>query len=31
MALPIAVQVYSVRDEAKADLRVTLEKIKKMG
>jgi len=31
MALPIAVQVYSVRDDAKADLRATLEKIKKMG
>ncbi len=31
MALPIAVQLYSVRDEAKADLRGTLEKIKKMG
>lgn len=31
MALPIAVQVYSVRDDAKADLRGTLEKIKKMG
>ena len=31
MALPIAVQVYSVRDDAAADLRTTLEKIKKMG
>ena len=31
MALPVAVQVYSVRDEAKADLRGTLEQIKKMG
>ena len=31
MALPIAVQVYSVREDAKADLRGTLEKIKKMG
>jgi sugar phosphate isomerase/epimerase len=31
MALPIAVQVYSVRDDAAADLRGTLEKIKKMG
>ena len=31
MALPIAVQVYSVRDNAAADLRGTLEKIKKMG
>lgn len=31
MALPIAVQVYSVRDDAKADLRGTLTKIKEMG
>ena len=31
MALPIAVQVYSVRDDAAADLRATLEKIKKLG
>ena len=31
MALPIAAQVYSVREDAKADLRGTLEKIKKMG
>ena len=31
MALPIALQVYSVRDEAAADLRGTLEQIKKMG
>ena len=31
MALPVAVQVYSVRDDAKADLFGTLEKIKKMG
>ncbi len=31
MALPVAVQVYSVRDDAKADLRATLEKIKKIG
>lgn len=31
MALPIAVQVYSVRDDAKADLRGTLTKIKAMG
>ena len=31
MALPVAVQVYSVRDDAKADLRGTLEKIKQMG
>lgn len=31
MALSIAVQVYSVRNNAKEDLRGTLEKIKKMG
>ena len=31
MSLPVAVQVYSVRDDASADLRGTLEKIKKMG
>ena len=31
MALPIAVQVYSVREDAKADLRGTLTKIKEMG
>ena len=31
MALPIAVQLYSVRDDAKDDLRGTLESIKKMG
>ena len=31
MALPVAVQVYSVREDAKADLRGTLEKIKEMG
>ena len=31
MALPVAVQVYSVRENAKADLRGTLEAIKKMG
>ncbi len=31
MALSVAVQVYSVRDDAKEDLRSTLEKIKKMG
>lgn len=31
MALPVAVQVYSVRDDAKADLRGTLKKIKEMG
>ena len=31
MALPIALQVYSVRKDAEADLRGTLEQIKKMG
>ncbi len=31
MALPVAVQVYSVRKDAEADLRGTLEKIKEMG
>jgi sugar phosphate isomerase/epimerase len=31
MALPVAVQIYSVRDDAGADLRGTLEKIKAMG
>ncbi len=31
MALPVAVQVYSVRDDASADLRGTLQKIKNMG
>lgn len=31
MALPIAVQVYSVREDAQADLRGTLAKIKEMG
>ena len=31
MALPVAVQVYSVREFAKEDLRGTLEKIKEMG
>lgn len=31
MSFPVAVQLYSVRDDAKADLRGTLEKIKKMG
>ena len=29
--LPIAIQLYTVRDAAAADLRGTLEKIKKMG
>ena len=31
MKFPVAVQVYSVRDDAAADLRATLEKIKAMG
>ena len=31
MALPVAVQVYSVREEAKTDLLGTLKEIKKMG
>lgn len=31
MAFSVAVQIYSVRDDAAADLRGTLEKIKKMG
>ena len=31
MSLPIAVQVYSVRDDANADLYCTLKKIKEMG
>lgn len=31
MSFSVAVQVYSVRDDAAADLRGTLEKIKKMG
>ncbi len=31
MSFPVAVQVYSVRDDAKADLRGTFDKIKKMG
>ncbi len=31
MAFPVAVQVYSVRDNASANLRETLEKIKAMG
>ena len=31
MPLPIAVQVYSVREEAAADIRGTLEQIKSMG
>lgn len=31
MSLPVAVQVYSVRDEAAKDLKKTLERIKAMG
>ncbi len=31
MALPVAVQIYSIRDDAKEDLRSTLVKIKEMG
>ena len=31
MKLPVAIQVYSVRDDAANDLRGTLEKIKEMG
>ena len=31
MALPVAVQLYSVREDAKADLRGTLEKVKALG
>lgn len=31
MALPVAVQVYSVRDDAMADIRGTLKQIKEMG
>lgn len=31
MALPVAVQVYSVQNDAMADMRGTLEKIKEMG
>ncbi len=31
MALPVAVQLYSVRDDFKADIRGTLEKVKEMG
>ena len=29
--LPIALQVYSIRDEAQADFRATMEEVKKMG
>ena len=31
MALPVAIQVYSVREDAAKDLRATLEKIKEIG
>ena len=31
MAFPTAIQVYSVREEAKSDLRATLAKLKEMG
>lgn len=31
MALPVAVQLYSVRDDAKKDIRATLEGVKAMG
>ena len=31
MSLPVAIQVYSVREDAAADLRGTLQKIKDMG
>ena len=31
MSLPVAIQLYSVRDDAAADFRGSLEKIKKMG
>ncbi len=31
MALPVAVQLYSVRDDMKEDMRATLEKVKAMG
>ena len=31
MAFPTAIQVYSVREDAKADLRATLAKLKEMG
>ncbi|MBQ7391055.1 MAG: sugar phosphate isomerase/epimerase, partial [Clostridia bacterium] len=31
MAFPVAIQVYSVRNDASADLRGTLEQIKEMG
>lgn len=31
MALPVAVQLYSVRDDVKADMRAALEAVKKIG
>ena len=31
MALPVAVQLYSVRGDVSADMRDSLEKVKKMG
>ena len=31
MSFPVAIQVYSVREDAKADLRATLAQIKEMG
>lgn len=31
MSLPVALQLYSVRDEAEADFRGTLEKVREMG
>ena len=31
MALPVAVQLYSVRNDMKEDVRATLEKVKKLG
>ena len=31
MSLPVAIQVYSVRDDAKKDLKGTLQKIKQLG
>lgn len=31
MALPVAVQLYSVRDDMKADMRAVLERVKSMG
>ena len=31
MALPVAVQLYSVRNNVSADMRATLEQVKKIG